>query len=139
MSVVQKQLTLDPYRKGFHVITNEVINALPELRSTKAGLLNVFVRHSSASITINENTDPDVRHDLEQHFEKTVPEHASYYNHISEGPDDMPAHIKASMLGSFLTIPVADGKLALGTWQGIYLGEHRIVGGPRKLMLTLYS
>ena len=138
MSVVQKQITLDPYRKGFHVITNEVVSAIPELRSVKAGLLNVFVRHSSASITINENTDPDVRHDLEQHFEKTVPEHASYYNHISEGPDDMPAHIKASMLGAFLTIPVVDGKLALGTWQGIYLGEHRIAGGPRKLMLTLY-
>ncbi len=139
MSVVQKQITLEPFPKGFHIITSAVLDAIPEISYVKAGMLNVFIRHSSASLTINENSDPDVRHDFEQHFEKTVPEYASYYNHISEGPDDMPAHIKASTLGSSITIPVTDGRLALGTWQGIYLGEHRIIGGPRKLMLTLYS
>lgn len=138
MSIVQKQITLQPYRKGFHIITSEVEAAMSEMRTVNSGLLNVFIRHSSASITINENTDPDVRHDLEEHFEKTVPEYASYYDHMSEGPDDMPAHIKASTLGSSVTIPVSNGNLALGTWQGIYLGEHRVVGGPRKLILTLY-
>jgi len=138
MSVVQKQITLQPHRKGFHVITQDVLLALPELKTTDAGLLNIFIRHTSASITINENTDPDVRHDMEEHFEKTVPEHASYYEHISEGPDDMPAHIKASVIGSSVTIPVVKGQLALGTWQGIYLGEHRVMGGPRKLILSLY-
>jgi secondary thiamine-phosphate synthase enzyme len=139
MSVVQKQITLEPFPKGFHIITSAVVDAIPEISYVKAGLLNVFIRHSSASLTVNENSDPDVRHDFEQHFEKTVPEYASYYNHISEGPDDMPAHIKASTLGSSITIPVTDGRLALGTWQGIYLGEHRVIGGPRKLVLTLYS
>lgn len=139
MSVVQKQITLQPFHKGFHIITHTILEALPELHNVNAGLLNIFVRHSSASITINENTDPDVRHDMEEHFEKTVPEYASYYNHISEGPDDMPAHIKASLLGSSITIPVSNGQLSLGTWQGIYLGEHRVVGGPRKLVLTIYS
>ena len=138
MSVIQKQVTLQPCKKGFHIITETILSSIPELKNIEAGLLNIFIRHSSASITINENTDPDVRHDLEEHFDKTVPEYASYYNHISEGPDDMPAHIKASVLGSSVTIPVSQGQLALGTWQGIYLGEHRIVGGPRKLVLTLY-
>ena len=138
MSVVQKQITLKPYKKGFHIITDTITDSLPEIGNIEAGLLNIFIRHSSASITINENTDPDVRHDMEEHFDKTVPEYASYYDHISEGPDDMPAHIKATTIGSSVTIPVSNGQLALGTWQGIYLGEHRIVGGPRKIVLTLY-
>ena len=112
---------------------------MPELRKVEAGLLNVFIQHSSASLTINENADPDVRHDLEEHFDRSVPENASYYDHTMEGPDDMPAHIKASTLGSSVTIPVSHGRLALGTWQGIYLGEHRDAGGPRKLVLSLYS
>ena len=129
---------MNPFVKGFHLITPTILAAIPELKSVKAGLFNIFIRHSSASITINENTDPDVRHDMEEHFEKTVPEYASYYNHISEGPDDMPAHIKSSLLGSSITIPVSNGQLSLGTWQGIYLGEHRVVGGPRKLILTIY-
>ena len=139
MSVIQKHLTLEPKKKGFHIITQDILEAIPEIRNLQAGILNVFIRHSSASLTINENSDPDVRHDFEQHFEKVVPEYASYYLHISEGPDDMPAHIKASMLGSSVTIPVTNGQLALGTWQGIYLGEHRVIGGPRKLTISLYS
>jgi secondary thiamine-phosphate synthase enzyme len=139
MGVIQKQITMEPFRKGFHLITHEVKDAMPEIKSVKAGLLHIFIRHSSASLTINEYADPDVRHDFEAHFDHVVPEHASYYLHIAEGPDDMPGHLKASILGSSLTIPVTDGKLNLGTWQGIYLGEHRIRGGARKLVLTLYS
>ena len=138
MSVIQKQLTLKPYPRGFHIITQTVLEALPEIRDVDAGLLNVFIQHSSASLTINENADPDVRHDMEAHFNNFVPAKASYYNHIFEGSDDMPAHIKASTLGSSVTIPVTRGSLALGTWQGIYLGEHRNAGGSRKLILSLY-
>ncbi len=138
MSVIQKQLTLKPHAKGFHIITREIKAAIPEIKSVKAGILQVFIRHSSASLTINEKADPDVRHDFEAHFDHVVPEHASYFLHMMEGPDDMPAHLKASILGSSVTIPVSNGKLALGTWQGIYLGEHRISGGPRSLVLTLY-
>lgn len=138
MSVIQKQISLQPFRKGFHIITHEVESAIPELRTVSAGMLNVFIRHSSASLTINENADPDVRHDMEAHFNKFVPENASYYDHTMEGPDDMPAHIKASTMGSSVTIPVTNGRLALGTWQGIYLGEHRVSGGSRKLILSLY-
>lgn len=138
MSIIQKQITLHALPKGFHIITKQIVEAIPEVANIEAGLLHVFIRHSSASLTINENYDPDVRHDLEQHFDTYVPEHASYYLHTSEGPDDMPAHIKASTLGSSVTIPIVAGKLALGTWQGIYLGEHRAIGGPRKLIATMY-
>ncbi len=138
MSVIQKQLTLKPHPKGFHIITREIKAAIPEIKSVKSGILHVFIRHSSASLTVNEKADPDVRHDFEAHFDHVVPEHASYFLHMMEGPDDMPAHLKASILGSSVSIPVSNGKLALGTWQGIYLGEHRISGGPRSLMLTLY-
>ncbi len=138
MAIIQKKLTLKPYPRGFHIITPEILTAMPEIQDTEAGLLNVFIRHTSASLTINENADPDVRHDFEAHFNHVVPEHASYFLHMSEGPDDMPAHIKASLLGASVTVPVSRGRLALGTWQGIYLGEHRVVGGPRKLVLTLY-
>ena len=138
MSVIQRQVVLKPYKRGFHIISHTIRDAVPELSNVEAGLLNVFIQHSSASLTINENADPDVRHDLEAHFNKFVPESASYYYHTSEGPDDMPAHIKASTLGSSVTVPVSNGQLALGTWQGIYLGEHRDYGGSRKLILTLY-
>ncbi len=138
MSVIQKQLTLKPYPKGFHIITREIKAAIPEIKSVKAGILHVFIRHSSASLTVNEKADPDVRHDFEAHFDHVVPEHASYFLHMMEGPDDMPAHLKASILGSSVSIPVSNGKLALGTWQGIYLGEHRVSGGPRSLVVTLY-
>lgn len=139
MSVIQKHITFKPFRKGFYIITKEIKDAIPELKSVQAGILNVFVQHSSASLTINEKADPDVRHDFEAHFDHVVPEHASYYLHMSEGPDDMPGHLKASILGSSVTIPVTNGRLALGAWQGIYFGEHRISGGARSLVITLYS
>ena len=139
MSIFQKNLTLKPYSRGFHLITHLVTEEIPEIRDVNAGLLNIFICHSSASLTINENADPDVRHDMESHFNKYVPENASYYYHTLEGSDDMPAHIKASILGSSVTIPISGGRLALGTWQGIYLGEHRDSGGPRKLVLTIYN
>jgi secondary thiamine-phosphate synthase enzyme len=134
---VQRELTLPPHPRGFHLITRAVLEALPELRQLRAGLLHVFIRHTSASLTLNENASPDVRDDFETYFNETVPEDARYWTHTIEGPDDMPAHIKASILGPDLTIPVANGRLATGTWQGIYLCEHRDRGGPRSLVLTL--
>ena len=139
MGVIQKHITLKPYRKGFHLITREVLEAIPELKSVAVGILQVFIQHTSASLTINEGADPDVLHDFEAHFENAVPERAPYYLHTSEGPDDMPAHLKSSMLGSSVSIPVSNGRLALGTWQGIYLGEHRYRGGSRRLVVTLIS
>jgi len=139
MSVVQKQLTLEPYEKGFHIITDIVMDAIPEIKSVDAGILHVFIKHSSASLTINEGADPDVRHDFEAHFDHVVPELASYFLHMVEGPDDMPGHIKASILGSSVTIPITKGKLGLGAWQGIYFGEHRISRRARKLVITLYA
>jgi secondary thiamine-phosphate synthase enzyme len=134
---VQRDLRLDARPRGFHLITGEVVRALPELGEIDAGLLNVFIRHTSASLTLNENASPDVRRDFEAWFNEAVPEDARYWTHTLEGPDDMPAHIKASLLGPSLTLPVADGRLALGTWQGIYLCEHRDRGGSRSLVLTL--
>jgi secondary thiamine-phosphate synthase enzyme len=137
--IATADLQLDPRPRGFHLITREVERALPELAEAEAGLLNVFVRHTSASLTLNENASPDVRRDFESWFNRAVPEDAPYWTHTLEGPDDMPAHIKASLLGPSLTVPVRDGRLALGTWQGIYLCEHRDSGGPRSLTLTLYA
>jgi secondary thiamine-phosphate synthase enzyme len=122
--------------RGFHLITAEVVAALPELSQMSIGLLHVHIRHTSASLTLNENASADVRADFESWFSRTVPEDAPYWRHTLEGPDDMPAHIKASLLGPSLTLPVRDGQLALGTWQGIYLCEHRDHGGPRSLTLT---
>lgn len=135
--IYQKQLRLPAMRRGFHLITDLVLHELPELPQVRAGLLHVFIQHTSASLCLNENADPTVRHDFEQFFNRAVPENAPYFRHNSEGPDDMPAHLKAAMLGSSVSIPVASGRLALGTWQGIYLGEHREQGGRRTLMLTL--
>jgi secondary thiamine-phosphate synthase enzyme len=132
----QQQITLPAYPRGFHLITRQVLDGLPELAEVQAGLLHVFIMHTSASLTINENADPDVRVDLESAFNHLAPEDFPYV-HTCEGPDDMPAHVKASMLGSSVTIPVHNGRLALGTWQGIYLCEHRDRGGARRLMLTL--
>ena len=136
--IQQVALTLNPYPRGFHLITHEVVNQV-DLSGIEAGLLHVFIKHTSASLTINENADPTVRLDFESHFNKYIPEDAPYYKHDYEGSDDMPAHLKASTLGSSVTIPITDGRLNLGTWQGIYLGEHRDHGGSRKLVVTVYS
>lgn len=134
---VQKQLTLAPRRRGFHLITREVVDALPELRAVKTGLLQVFIQHTSASLTLNENASPEVLVDFETVLDRMVPEDMPDLLHTLEGPDDMPAHIKASLMGPSLMLPVSGGRMALGTWQGIYLCEHRNHGGSRKLVLTL--
>jgi secondary thiamine-phosphate synthase enzyme len=138
MAWIQRTIQLTARSRGFHVITREISTALPELARFDVGLLHVFIQHTSASITINENADPDVPADLESAFVHIVPEDFPY-RHTIEGPDDMPAHVKAAMIGSSVTIPVAGGSLALGTWQGIYLCEHRRNGGRRRLVLTLWG
>lgn len=137
MSWQQKIIQLKPRERGFHLITDEITQQLPELACYRVGLLTIFIQHTSASITINENADPTVRIDMETHFNKFVPQGMSYYQHDYEGDDDMPAHIKASILGASITIPVRAGRLEMGTWQGVYLGEHRDYGGARRLVLTL--
>ncbi|WP_247232920.1 secondary thiamine-phosphate synthase enzyme YjbQ [Telluribacter sp. SYSU D00476] len=139
MLVFQNECSLPPFPRGFHLISDRVLRALPEIRQIKAGLLHVFIQHTSASLTINENADPTVRHDFESHFNVMVPENAPYYRHNYEGPDDMPAHIKASLLDSSVTIPITNGRLNLGTWQGIYLCEHRDHASGRRLVLTAYG
>lgn len=133
----QKRITLSPRSRGFHLITDEVINQIPQIRQINIGQLHLFIQHTSASLTINENADPTVRTDLESHTNHMVPEDAAYYLHTYEGKDDMPAHIKASLYGNNLTIPVGKGKLLLGTWQGVYLGEHRNHASGRTLIATL--
>jgi len=133
----QTEITLKPYPRGFHIITREIENAVPEIGKVKVGIANIFIKHTSASLTINENVSAGVRRDMEQHFNKMIPEDAPYYEHIYEGSDDMPAHIKSSLLGQSLTIPIKEGRLNLGTWQGIYLGEHRDYGGARKIVVTV--
>jgi len=133
----QKEIILQQKRRGFHLISNEIINQVPEIRKISVGLLHVFIQHTSASLTLNENADPDVRVDMESHFNKIAPENAPYYVHTTEGSDDMPAHIKASLLGSSVSIPISNGRLNLGTWQGIYLCEHRNYGGARNLVITI--
>jgi secondary thiamine-phosphate synthase enzyme len=134
---VQREISLRTRGRGFHLVTREVLEGIPEVGDVRVGLLHVFIRHTSASLTLNENASPDVRDDFEAHFNAAVPEDAPYWTHTIEGPDDMPAHIKASVLGPSLSLPVAGGRLALGTWQGIYLCEHRNDGGPRSLVATL--
>lgn len=134
---IQNTLKIKPKSRGFHLITNEIMTGLPELADIQVGLLHLFIQHTSASLTINENADPDVRTDFESHFNVMVPESAPYYVHTLEGPDDMPAHIKASLLGSHLSLPISQGRLALGTWQGIYLCEHRDQGDSRHLVATI--
>ena len=133
----QKEITLPKHPRGFHIITNHIIKELPQIKGISAGLLHIFIKHTSASLTINEDADPTVRVDFESHFNETVPENAPYYRHIVEGSDDMPAHLKSAILGSSVTIPISNGKINLGTWQGIYLCEHRDRGGNRKIMLTI--
>ena len=139
MAVQQITFRLPPRGRGFHLITGDVLTALPQLKEIRTGILHLFVQHTSASLTINENADPDVRADMERWFDRAVPDGAREFVHTAEGDDDMPAHLKASLLGSSVTIPVRDGRLALGTWQGIYLGEHRDHGGSRSLVATVFS
>ena len=136
---VQRKIRLRERTRGFHIITNEVLAKLPEFEQIEVGFLHLLLQHTSASLTINENVSPDVRHDLERHLNVLVPEDAPYYQHTFEGADDMPAHIKASILGTELQLPVGQGQLLLGTWQGIYLGEHRDNGGERSLIATLWG
>lgn len=137
MQVFQKEFSLKPRSRGFHIITGEILQHIPELKQVKQGIANIFIKHTSASLSINENADPSVRTDMETHYNIMVPEDADHYEHTFEGPDDMTSHIKNSILGSSLTIPVTNGKLNLGTWQGIYLCEHRNSGGPRKIVVTV--
>lgn len=139
MRTFQKEIQLPAARRGFHLITREVTNALPEIREINSGMLQVFIKHTSASLTINENADPTVRTDFESHFNEMVPENAPYYQHTFEGSDDMPAHIKSSLLGASVMIPISNGRLNLGTWQGIYLCEHRDYGGSRKIVITAWG
>ena len=134
---IQKTITLSPKSRGFDIITHDVLKNIPELKDLKTGILQLFIKHTSASLTINENADPTVRTDFESHFNMLAPENQSYYQHTFEGSDDMPAHLKASLLGSSVSIPITDGKLNLGTWQGIYLCEHRNRGSDRKLIITI--
>lgn len=133
----QKTINLRPQKRGIHLIGREITSQIPEIANYRVGQLHLFIMHTSASLTLTENADPDVRGDLDRHLAKLVPENAPHYRHTIEGPDDMPAHIKASMLDSSLLIPITNGRLALGTWQGICLCEHRIHGGSRKLVATL--
>ena len=137
MSYFQREITLKAKPRGFHLITSEIVSEIPELKKINTGILHIFIKHTSASLTINENYDPDVRTDFESHFNEMVKENAPYYVHTLEGADDMPAHLKASILGNSLSIPITDGRLNLGTWQGIYLCEHRNHGGSRQIVLTI--
>lgn len=137
--VIQKVITLPHKPRGIHLVTNEILGSFPELKNIKKGIANIFIQHTSASITINENADPTVRRDMEKFFNNTVPEEINFYEHICEGPDDMTAHIKSSIVGSSVTIPVTDGKFNLGVWQGIYLCEHRNRGGNRVVIITVYG
>jgi secondary thiamine-phosphate synthase enzyme len=136
---IQREIALDARPRGFHLVTREVLGALPEVGEVGVGLLHLLIQHTSASLALNENASPDVRRDFESYFNAAVPEDAPYWTHTLEGADDMPAHIKASLLGPSLTLPVARGRLALGTWQGIYLCEHRDRGGSRSLVATLWG
>jgi secondary thiamine-phosphate synthase enzyme len=136
---IQRTIELEPRPRGFHLITREVLGALPELERVQVGMLHLLIRHTSASLALNENASPEVRRDFETWFSQAVPERAPYWTHTLEGPDDMPAHIKAALLGPTLTLPLAHGRPALGTWQGIYLCEHRDRGGSRSIVATAWG
>ncbi len=136
--IVQKEISLKPKQRGFHLITSEILSQIPEVKNINAGTAHIFIKHTSASLTVNENADPSVRADMETYFNRAVPESdAKYYEHTLEGTDDMTSHIKASILGSSVTVPITNGRLNLGMWQGIYLCEHRNYGGARKIVVTL--
>jgi len=137
MTWIQKEFSIGARKRGFHLVTSEILSTIPELLTIRRGLLHLFIKHTSASLTLNENADPSVRDDMERHFNVLAPENARYYTHDTEGSDDMPAHIKCSLLGTSLTIPITDGRLNLGTWQGIYLCEHRDDGGSRTIVATI--
>ena len=134
---IQKTLILTPRPRGFHLVTREIMEQLPELGAFRVGLAHLFLQHTSASLTVNENADPDVRRDMDRQFQELVPDGAPFYTHVMEGDDDMPAHVKSSLMGVSLLLPIAQGRLKLGTWQGIYLGEHRERGGSRQIVVTL--
>jgi secondary thiamine-phosphate synthase enzyme len=136
---LQRELTLAPRPRGFHLVTREVLSELPELQEVAVGLLHLLIRHTSASLTLNEDASPEVRRDFEAWFSDAVPERSALWTHTLEGSDDMPAHIKASLLGPSVTLPIGGGRLALGTWQGIYLCEHRDHGGVRSLIATVWG
>ncbi|WGH76742.1 secondary thiamine-phosphate synthase enzyme YjbQ [Tenacibaculum tangerinum] len=139
MKFYQKEIQLPAFARGYHLITDTLLNALPELKNIKIGQFQAFIKHTSASLTINENADSTVRIDFESHINKMIPENMPYYQHDYEGADDMPAHIKSSMLGCQVQIPITNGRLNLGTWQGVYLGEHRNHGGKRRIVLTAFG
>ena len=139
MTCIQKEITISSKPRGFHSITDEVVSQFPDFVELQNGICQIFIKHTSASLTINEDADPTVRLDFESHFNELVPENQSYYQHTFEGSDDMPAHLKASILGSSVQIPITKGKLNMGTWQGIYLCEHRNHAGYRKLVLTMWG
>ncbi|GAL62938.1 secondary thiamine-phosphate synthase enzyme YjbQ [Algibacter lectus] len=139
MKIFQKEIKLESHKRGFHLITDAILHAIPEIVEIQMGQLQVFIKHTSASLTINENADDTVRMDFESHFNKMIPENAPYYKHTYEGPDDMPAHIKASLLGASVQIPITYGKLNLGIWQGIYLCEHRDYGGARQIVISAFG
>lgn len=134
---MQKEIKLSPKSRGYHIITEEILREMPEIKKIDTGLAHIFIKHTSAGLTINENADPSVRRDFESHFNRTVPEDTSLYEHTLEGPDDMTSHIKSSLMGSSVSVPITDGRFNMGTWQGIYLCEHRNRGGARKLVITL--
>lgn len=135
---IQKEITIKPKLRGFHLITDEILTHIPEIKNIKIGIAHIFIKHTSASLSINENADPSVRADMEKYFNRAVPEtDANYYEHTLEGADDMTSHIKASILGSSVTVPITDGNFNLGTWQGIYLCEHRNRGGARRIVVTV--
>ncbi|WP_407277414.1 secondary thiamine-phosphate synthase enzyme YjbQ [Tenacibaculum maritimum] len=139
MKFYQKEIQLPEFKRGCHLITDILLNALPEVLQIETGQFQAFIKHTSASLTINENADPTVRMDFESHINKMIPENMPYYKHDYEGADDMPAHIKSSILGCQVQIPITKGRLNLGTWQGIYLGEHRNYGGKRKVVITIFG
>jgi secondary thiamine-phosphate synthase enzyme len=139
VKIVQKEIRLEPRERGFHIITKEIEKKFPELKDFKTGQVQLFIKHTSAGLAINENADPSVRVDFESHFNEMVPEDAPYFTHVYEGSDDMPAHIKSALLGNSVTIPITDGEFNLGIWQGIYLCEHRDYGGSRSLVITAFG
>lgn len=136
---IQKEIQISPRSRGYHIITNEILKELPEIKNIQTGLAHIFIKHTSAALTINENADPSVRRDFESHFNRAVPEDTSLYEHTLEGTDDMTSHIKSSLMGSSVTVPITDGVFNMGTWQGVYLCEHRNRGGSRKLVITLHG